>query len=303
MSKLPERYDRNIRFFGEDGQRKLLQTRVAVIGVGGLGSSIAQHLALLGVGKVTLVDDEELDDSNRNRFIGARHDDPVPGRPKVELAARMISEINPAVEVAPFQRGLVSAEAFEAVKEVDWVFGCFDHDGPRFILNELCSAYARPYIDLASDIPEAGVYGGRVCVAWDRRSCLYCLSLLDPEDVRRYLSSDTERIAEAAVYGVPYEVLGEAGPSVSSINGIVASFAATEFMLAVTGMSEPRRLINYTGHLFRLTTAQARDGDCPYCKGLRGHGAAAEVERYLKMPHLQSGRAQETSLSDHADKL
>ena len=72
----------------------------------------------------------------------------------------------------------------------------------------------------------------------------------------------------AAVYGVPHEVLGESGPSVSPINGLVASFAATEFMLAATGMREPRRLINYTGHLFRLTTAQPSDGDCPYCRGL-----------------------------------
>ena len=73
-----------------------------------------------------------------------------------------------------------------------------------------------------------------------------------------------------------------------------------EFMLAATEMREPRRLINYAGHLFRLTKARARDGDCPYCVGLRGQGAAAEVERYLKMPHLGSGRAQVTADSGHA---
>ena len=65
MKNLPERYDRNIRFFGKDGQRKSQQTRVALIGVGGLGSPVAQHLALLGVGSVTLVDDEELDETRR----------------------------------------------------------------------------------------------------------------------------------------------------------------------------------------------------------------------------------------------
>ena len=57
MKDLPERYDSNIRFFGKDGQRKLQQTRVTLIGVGGLGSPMAQHLALLGVGSVTLVVD------------------------------------------------------------------------------------------------------------------------------------------------------------------------------------------------------------------------------------------------------
>ena len=49
------------------------QAKVTLIGVNGLGSPLAQHLALLGVGSVTLVDDEELDETNRNRFIGARH--------------------------------------------------------------------------------------------------------------------------------------------------------------------------------------------------------------------------------------
>ncbi len=290
MTDLPERYERNIRFFGEYGQRKLRQTKVTLVGVGGLGSPLAQHLALLGVHSITLVDGEELDETNRNRFIGARHRDPVPGSPKVELVARQISEMNPDVEAKPIQNELVTLEAFEAVKSSDWVFGCFDEDGPRFILNELCSAYEVPYIDLASDIHKADVYGGRVCIVWDGQSCLHCLHLLDEDDVRRYLSGEVERARVAAVYGVPHEVLGESGPSVSPINGLVASFAAIEFMMAATGMREPERLINYAGHLFRVTKARARDGDCPYCIGLRGQGAVADVERYLKIPHIGGDR-------------
>lgn len=291
MTVLSERYDRNIRLFGEEGQCKLRQTKVALLGVGGLGSPVAQHLALLGVGRVTLVDDEELDETNRNRFVGARHDDPVPGGPKVIIAERHIHEINPDVEVTALKIGLVTAEAFNAVKAADWVFGCFDDDGPRFILNELCAAYAKPYVDLASDVAKTGEYGGRVCVASYGDGCLYCLDQLDPEDVRRYLSSEDEQTAEAAIYGVPHAVLGETGPSVSPVNGVVASLAVTEFMLAVTGMAKPRRLINYTGYLLRLTTAKAPEMDCYYCKGIRGSGAAADVERYLRMPHLQAGRA------------
>lgn len=293
MSALPERYDRNIRLFGEEGQRKIRQTKVTIVGVGGLGSPISQHLALLGVGHVTLVDDEELDETNRNRFIGARHDDPVLGSPKVALAARLIQEINPEVGALALKCGLVTPEAFDAVKGADWVFGCFDEDGPRFILNELCAAYARPYIDLASDVPEPGVYGGRVCVAWDGSSCLHCLGLLDQNDVRRYMATQAEREGEAAIYGVPRDALGVAGPSVSPVNGVVASLAATEFMVAVTGMGAPRRLINYYGHLLRMTTAKVPGSDCYYCKRIRGKAAEADVERYLKMSHLPQGEALE----------
>ena len=291
MSVLPERYDRNIRLFGEEGQHKLQGTRATLIGVGGLGSPLAQHLALLGIGQTTLVDDEDIDETSRNRFVGARHDDPVPGSAKVAIAERLIREINPDVDVTALKVGLVTPEAFDAVKAADWVFGCFDEDGPRFILNELCAAYTKPYIDLASDVPEPGVYGGRVCISWDGNGCLHCLDLLDPEDVRRYLSSEAEQAAQAAIYGVPHAALGETGPSVSPLNGVVASLAATEFMVAVTVMAEPRRLINYAGHLLRLTTAKAPESDCPFCKGIRGSGGSADVERYLRMPHLQTGRA------------
>ena len=292
MMVLPERYDRNIRLFGEEGQRKIRQIATVLVGVGGLGSPLAQHLALLGVGRVTLIDDEELDETNRNRFIGARHDDPVPGSPKVVLAERLIHEINPDVGVTALEIGLVTVDAFDAVKAADWVFGCFDDDGPRFILNELCAAHAKPYIDLASDVAKTGEYGGRVCVAFDGDGCLHCLGQLDPEDVRRYLSADEEQAAKAAIYGVPQEALGEAGPSVSPVNGFIASLAAMEFMLAVTGMAEPRRLINYAGHIPRVTTMKVPDRDCYYCTSIRGSGADADVERYLRMPHLKSGRAQ-----------
>lgn len=292
MSDLPARYDRNICLFGEEGQRKLRRTKVALMGVGGLGSPLAQHMALLGVGQASLVDDEELDETNRNRFVGARHDDPVPGSAKVELAARHIREINPDVAVIPLKCGLVTPEAFAVVKEADWVFGCFDEDGPRFILNELCPAYAKPYIDAASGVPQEGAYGGRVCVAVDGNGCLDCLNQIDRRDVRLYLATEEERAREAAIYGVPLEVLGQTGPSVSPVNGVVASLAATEFMVAVTGMRPPTRLLEYRGHISKVVVSTDQpQPDCYYCKGIRGAGVDADVERYLRMPHLREPRS------------
>ena len=155
MSALSHRYDRNIRLFGSEGQNRLQAVTVAVAGVGGLGSYVAQHLALLGVGRIVLIDDDELDDTNRNQFIGARHVDPVPGSKKIFLSERLIRETNPDVDVKPIPEQLVSEDAFTAIKSADVSFGCFDEDGPRGILNELCAAYEKPYFDLASDVPDA----------------------------------------------------------------------------------------------------------------------------------------------------
>lgn len=288
MDPAAERYDRNIGLFGEEGQAKLRQAKVTVVGVGGLGSALVQHLAFLGVGNITLIDYDDLDNTNRNRFVGARESDPVPGSPKVELAARLVRETNSDLLVAPLHVGLVSEEAFRAVRLADYVFGCVDEEGARSILNELCALYAIPYFDLASDVLGANVYGGRLCVAWDGNGCLVCLNVLDQDDVRRYFMAPRERAKEDAVYGIPQAMLGVSGPAVSPVNGVIASLAATEFMAAATGLRTPEQLLTYHGNMSRVAVSKDRpNSNCFYCKGIRGIAAGQEIERYLAIPHLR----------------
>ena len=94
-----DRFDRNMRFFGKEGQERLGAAKVAVVGIGGLGTHVVQQLALLGVGQLSLIDPQDLDRTNFNRYIGVRYDDPVPGTFKVDLGARMVEQINPRIEV------------------------------------------------------------------------------------------------------------------------------------------------------------------------------------------------------------
>jgi molybdopterin/thiamine biosynthesis adenylyltransferase len=261
---------------------------LTIVGAGGLGSPLALHSALLGVGKVFVIDSEELDDTNRNRFMLARHDDPVPGSPKVDLIARMINEINPHVEVVPLNCGLVNIESFNAIKQSDWVAGCFDSDGPRSILNELCAAYDKPYLDLASDVPESGIYGGRIFFSSKENGCLSCMGLLDQDEVANYLIAEEEKNNRAKVYGVSREVLDEKGPSVSPINGVVASLAATELMVGITGLRKPTRFIEYRGHLSKvLVNNDPQEESCYICSSVRGLRSEADVERFLRIPHLR----------------
>jgi molybdopterin/thiamine biosynthesis adenylyltransferase len=289
MSVNQERYDRNVRLFGELGQEKLRQKRAVLLGGGGLGSAVAYQLALLGVGTIVPIDDDTLDDTSRNRFFGARTTDPV-GTPKVQLIERLVKETNPDVVCVPLAVNLVSEEAFAAVREPGWVFGCFDDDGPRMILTELCAAYARPYIDLASDVPEPGVYGGRVVVSTGE-SCLHCLDVLDPISVRQYLQTASDREVEHRIYGIPKEALAGPGPSVAPLNMVVAGLAAMEFMAAVTGLRPPTRHQEYRGHQSKVAVRIGSPApDCPFCKGSWGLGEAADVERYLRSPHLRNKR-------------
>jgi len=279
------RFDRNIRFFGEEGQARLRNTHVAVVGVGGLGTHTVQQLAFLGVGVMTLVDGEELDDGNRNRYIGSREDDPIPGSPKTAIAERLIKSIDSSIGVTPVDEDFITERGFSAVLRAEYVFGCLDTEGARLVLTQLCAAYGKPYFDLASEIipGEKTRYGGRVCFSRRGEGCLLCLGELDAAEAGIDLAGEDARKQRDAIYGVTKGQLGRAGPSVVTINGIVASIASTEFMLETTGVRPAVRLIKYYGHTGRFTVPSDPPApDCYVCKGLYGRRDDADVRRYIR---------------------
>jgi hypothetical protein len=279
------RFDRSIRFFGKEGQEKLRSTKVTIVGVGGIGGHVAQQLALIGLHSIALIDAEELEETNRNRYVTARVLDKIPGTSKVDIGERLVKEIDPTIVVDRIQDSLVSDRAFRAVTRSDYVFGCIDSEGARLVLTELCAAYRVPYLDVASDI-EAGAeprYGGRVCVAINGDGCLVCLRQLDMGEAQRELGGPEAQKLKEAIYGVDKRQLGRRGPSVVSINGVVASLAVTEFMVSVTGVRKPQRLITYRGNMGKvLVSTDVPQPDCFYCKGVWGMDHEADVERYIR---------------------
>ena len=280
---MTERYNRHYPFFGKKGQTKLRSMTVAVVGVGGTGSHVVQQLAYLGVGGLVLIDDEELDETNLNRHVAARADDPIPGSLKVGLGKRLIHQIDPEIDVLTIPDSLISEVGFSAVVEADAVFGCVDNDGVRFVLNELCCAYEKPYFDVASGIMPDGVYGGKVCSVVNGEGCLFCHDQLDREEIDAYLSTTEQKEARRGAYDVPPEELANGGPSVVSINGVVASLGATEFMLWATGIRAPVRIMFYRGNLGIVNRpVDPPWEDCYYCNAVRGRRAAADVQRYIK---------------------
>ena len=148
-----------------------------------------------------------------------------------------------------------------------------DDDGIRFFINEACLAYEKPLIDLASDVPESGIFGGRVAIITGDNGCLHCLDLLDPDDVRRCLLPTEMVENEAAVYGIETIALTEIGPSVVSVNGVVASLGVTAFMALTTGMQLPYTLQTYRGDRGIVTRETGKvSEDCHYCAVVRGQG-------------------------------
>jgi molybdopterin-synthase adenylyltransferase len=265
-----QRFARHMAFFGAEGQDRISASTVAVVGIGGLGSHLVQQLAYLGVRRFTLIDADKVSTSNLNRLIGATV--PDIGEWKVDVAARMITTVEPAAEITCERRSF-SAEDPSAIAGVDVIFGCVDEDAPRLDLLRSASARALAYIDLASDITPEGEFGGRIVFAKDGERCLSCLGELDQHALARAQMSEEQRAADDAIYGINRAALDDGGPSVVSVNGVVASLAVTEFLVWRTGLREPAGFLTYRGDLGTVSRrADPPREFCAYC--MSGWGSA-----------------------------
>ena len=257
------RFHRQELLFGRAGQQKIEATSAAIAGVGGIGTRIIQDLVLLGTRRFTLIEPGELKESSKNRYVGHRHDDPVPGTPKLRIAERLIRAVSPDAQITTVPTLLQSPDARQAIDAVDVVFGCVDNEGARFRLNAICAELGKRLIDVATEIiPSSGAeplrYGGRVFVLWQRPGCLCCCGVLDMDEVQRELASPEEVQNRRAIYGLEPEHLGGIDPSIGTVNGVVSSIATTEFMAAVAGLRPPVRLTVYRADLGKLTTSLDR---------------------------------------------
>jgi molybdopterin/thiamine biosynthesis adenylyltransferase len=266
------RFDRQIRAFGSEGQARIQSLRVGIVGLGGTGSVVAQQLAHLGVGRFLLIDPDNIESANLNRVIGSTQQDV--GRSKVEIGSRLIKQISPLTDVRAVDGSVYSHKIARELLDTDFFFCCTDSQGSRAVLTQLAYQYRVPCIDLGvSLLAEGGEITritGRVQMLASGLPCLICLNLLDSEAVRRDLQTDAERRAD------PYIVGGlEPQPAVISINSVVASFAVTMFLAAVTNMPMQSRYQIYRGDSGVVSSiVAAAQPDCVVCssRGADGRG-------------------------------
>ncbi len=270
-----ERYDRQVRLFGADGQRSVASSSVGIVGLGGLGSHVAQQLAHLGVLSYTLIDSDHVSISNLNRLVGATSADAANTIAKVEVAERQIQSIQASASVQRV-RDLESApSARAALRSSTIVFGCVDNDEARLGLTDLCARTNKPYVDISTEIATDGSwYGGRLVWTSHGTGCLVCRGELDQHALAQAQMTDAQRAADDRIYGVARGDLGGTGPAVISINGVVASLAVTEFIAWATGLRAPIPFLTYRGDLGTVTRRvdPPRPG-CYYCEVLRKHSS------------------------------
>ena len=144
------RYSRQIMLPAVDiqGQQLLLDSRVLIIGLGGLGSPIAMYLAAAGVGHLTLCDDDNVDLSNLQRQIA--HGTPDIGLAKTESAKKALLNLNPDTNIETLPRRLTRDEMYQQVNNSDVVIDASDNFATRFLLNEVCVASRTPLVSGAA---------------------------------------------------------------------------------------------------------------------------------------------------------
>jgi adenylyltransferase/sulfurtransferase len=239
-----ERYKRHLTLpeLGFEGQQKLLDARVLLIGAGGLGCPLAQYLAAAGVGTLGLVDYDVVDLSNLQRqVLYTTHD---VGRPKAEVARERILALNPDVKVEVHALRLASDNALRLFADYDVVVDGTDNFPTRYLANDACALTGKPNVhgSIFRFEGQATVFDAR------RGPCYRCLYPEPPPP------GSVPSCAEGGVLGV--------------LPGIVATIQATETIKLVTGIGEPLvgRLLQYDAlemrfQEFRLT----KDPGCPLC--------------------------------------
>lgn len=145
----PEQLDRYARHVilegvGADGQERLLEASVLVVGAGGLGSPVVSYLSAAGVGSLTVADGDEVERSNLQRQVIHRETDL--GTPKAESAARYVAERNPDVDVTARSEPVGPDDAQALVEAHDVVVDCSDNFPTRFLLNDACVLAGTPLV-------------------------------------------------------------------------------------------------------------------------------------------------------------
>ena len=264
---MAETYDRQIRMFGKAGQADLANCRVGIIGLGGIGSLVAEYLARLGVEKFCLVDDDHVEESNRSRIVGSSLSDTLNRSTKVAVADRTIRQANGKAQVQLITADVAKESAAKALTACDYLFLAADSMRARLVFNALVHQYLIPGVQLGSKIRSDSA-GAIVDVMSANRpvrpghGCLWCNQLIDPNQLAKEAKTDAERKAQA--YGVE-----EPNPSVISVNAISAAHAVNDFLLDYLGIRPDSGSLHYE-HFHHLKGTRSlvqprRDAHCSEC--------------------------------------
>jgi adenylyltransferase/sulfurtransferase len=276
------RYSRQLILeeLGLEGQRRLRDGRVLIVGAGGLGSPSALYLAAAGVGTLGIVDGDRVDLSNLHRQI-LHHTQDV-GTPKTVSARETLAAINPDVRVVPHQTVLTSENAFEIIGGYDVVVNGSDNFPTRYLVNDACVMLRKPLVD-ASILK----WEGQATTFLPGRGCYRCLFPTPPPP------GSVPSCAEGGVIG--------------AVAGLVGSLQAVEAIKVLLGAGEPlaNRLLLVDLLAGEMRTVRwTRNPDCPVCGDAPVITALIDYEAFCGLPghdHVPTAQEADTPEVDAAE--
>ena len=243
-----ERYSRQLLFpgIGAEGQRKLGDARIAIVGCGATGSALSGLLVRAGVGYVRIIDRDYIEPSNLQRQVLFDESDAAESLPKAIAASRKLQQINSTVTVEPHVEDLTPENCEELLESTDLILDGTDNFETRYLLNDYAVRERRPWIYTAA----VASYGVTMNILPDETACLACVFPHPPSGAVE--TCDTGGILNSAV-------------------NLVASLAATEAMKLLVGAraSMRRTLLSFdVWHNDRSEIhAAAPRSDCSVCRG------------------------------------
>jgi molybdopterin-synthase adenylyltransferase len=253
-----ERYSRQALFagIGPEGQQQLLRAHVAVVGVGATGAAAASLLARAGVGSLTLIDRDFVEESNLQRQMLFDEADARDALPKAEAARRKIAAFNSEVDVRAHVADLVPGNIHELLRDAEIVLDATDNFETRYLLNDYAVEQGKPWIYAAA----VGAYAVTMNILPQETACLACIFPEAP--------------------GGAVETCDTAGIVNSAVN-LAASIEVTEALKWIVGARDRMRRTLLSCDLWKnewseIATGQRRQ-DCAVCGGrdfrrLRGEG-------------------------------
>lgn len=246
-----------------DGQQAWLDSRVLIIGLGGLGSPAAIYLAAAGVGHLVLVDDDDVDLTNLQRQIV--HTTERVGEAKVASARQTLAALNPEIRIDTLACRLEGEQLLEQVRAADLVLDCSDNFTTRFALNRACVEAKTPLVSGA-----AIRFDGQISVFDPRIDGAPCYQCLYREGVDEQLSC-----SESGVF--------------APLVGIIGAMQAAEALKVLAGIGETLvgRLLLLDGRRMEWRMLKLRrDPGCPVCAAKMGQ--VAKTGKMAKLGKVES---------------
>ncbi len=240
--------DRQIRVFGQAGQRALQNLVVGIVGTGGIGSVVFILLVRLGVRRFVIVDPDIVEETNLNRLAGSTVEDVRHRTFKIDMLARYAARINRKVKVTRLRKSIVEPSVQRRLRPCDVIFGCTDTESSRDVLNLLSVQYHILYFDAGTGIQANAAHnvehaGGQVRIVIPGEGCLRCINGIDLVVAQQELLPEADRrIAIERGYIVGANI---PAPAVASLNGVIANLAVTEFMAMATSFRPVNRYLYY----------------------------------------------------------